>query len=102
MIVDKFLGVVVVDECLACDKVDDSLELVLGTDRKTDRNGICAELGVDLLDTGEEVGTYTVHLVDISDFRNAVLVSLTPDGLRLRLYAAYCTECGNGTVKDAE
>ena len=57
---------------------------------------------MDLLDTGEEVGTYTVHLVDISDFRNAVLVSLTPDGLRLRLYAAYCTECGNGTVKDAE
>ena len=31
-----------------------------------------------------------------------ILVSLTPYGLRLRLYAAYCTECRNGSVKYAQ
>ena len=31
-----------------------------------------------------------------------VLVSLTPYGLRLRLYAAYCAECRNSSVKYAQ
>ena len=55
-----------------------------------------------LLDACEEVGTDTVHLVDICNLWHAVLVCLTPYGLGLRLNAADSTESGDCSVKDAE
>ncbi|MNW70964.1 hypothetical protein D3C74_505270 [compost metagenome] len=44
-----------------------------------------------MLNAAQIVGTGTVHLVDERDTGNLVLVSLTPYGLRLWLYATYGT-----------
>ena len=43
-----------------------------------------------------------VHLVDEGDARNAVLVGLAPDRLRLRLDPADRAEDGDGPVEDAQ
>ena len=43
-----------------------------------------------------------VHLVDVGEARDGVLVGLTPDGLRLRLDAGDGVEDGDGAVEDAE
>ena len=49
-----------------------------------------------------EVGADPVHLVDEGDPRDAVLVGLAPDGLRLRLDAGDGVEDGDGAVEDAQ
>ena len=61
--------------------VDDALELVLSSDRETNRNSLGTEFGVDFLNASEEVSADTVHLVHVHDLRNAVLVRLTPNSL---------------------
>ena len=50
----------------------------------------------------EEVGTRAVHLVDISNTWNVVLVSLTPNGFRLRFNATNGAICSNGTIEHTE
>ena len=54
------------------------------------------------VDGVEEVGADAVELVDEGDARDVVVVSLTPDGLRLRLDAGDGVEDGDGTVEDAQ
>jgi hypothetical protein len=44
----------------------------------------------------------TIHLVDECNARHAVLICLTPYGLRLRLYASDGAEKRNSSVKDAK
>ena len=46
--------------------------------------------------------TYKINLIDIAQTGNTVLAGLMPNGLRLRLNAAYCTEHCNRTVQNAE
>lgn len=48
----------------------------------------------------EEVRAVAVHLVDVSDTGNAVLVRLTPDGFGLRLNAAACAEHRDRAVEN--
>src|SRR5262249_28590558 len=50
----------------------------------------------------EEVGTCPVHLVDVGEAGNPVLVCLAPDGLRLGLDPGDRVEDGHGAVEDAQ
>ncbi len=83
-------------------KVDQTLELVLGTDRQHHRQRRSAEVLLDLSAYGEEVGARAVHLVDVADAGNVVLVGLAPYGLGLGLHAAYGTERGDRTVQHTQ
>jgi hypothetical protein len=66
------------------------------------RRRVGAQLAANLGDDGVEIGAHAVHLVDEGQPRHAVLVRLSPDGLRLRLHTADCTEHADGTVEHAE
>src|SRR5688572_18809938 len=50
----------------------------------------------------EEVGPRAVHLVDVGDPRDLVLVGLTPNRLGLRLYAGDRVEQRDGAVQDPQ
>ena len=95
------LVVVVIDRIIIY-KVYQSFELVLGTDRQDDRKGRSTEVLLDLCADCQEIGARTVHLVDVADTGDIVLVRLAPYGLRLGLYAAYGAERRNGAVQHAE
>ena len=95
-------GLVLEDEGLHLHEVDDALELVFGSDRELQGNGVLAELGADLVDHGLEVRADAVHLVDEGDAGNAVLVGLAPHGLGLRLDAADGAEDADRAVEDAQ
>ena len=71
-------GLVLEDEGLHLHEVDDAFELILGADRKLERDCVLSELLADLIDHGHEVRADAIHLVDESDARNAVLVGLAP------------------------
>ena len=49
-----------------------------------------------------EIGAHNVHLVDIDHTGDMVMVSLTPNGLGLRLDAALCAQDGNASVEHAQ
>ena len=83
-------------------EVDDAGELVLGANRQLNRDRIAAELRDDLLEGALEVRADAVHLVDEADPRDAILVGLTPDGLRLRLDAGDRVEHRDGAVEHAQ
>ena len=90
------------DEGLVLDQVDDADELGLLADRDLDRERVGAEAVPHRLDRLEEVGSGAVHLVDVGDPRNVVLVGLAPDGLGLRLDAGHGVEQRDRAVQDAE
>ena len=73
--------VVLVDDRVVFDQVDDPEEVGLGADRQLDRDRVRAEAVDHRLDAAVEVGADAIHLVDVGDARDVVLVSLTPDGL---------------------
>ncbi len=83
-------------------EVDDAPELGLAADRHLQRHGPGAEALDHHVDAAEEVGADAVHLVDVADARDAVLVGLAPDGLGLRLDAAHRAEQGDGAVEHAQ
>ena len=90
------------DQGLHLDQVDDAEELGLLADRELDRQRVGAEPVLHRLDRVEEVGPGAVHLVDVGDPRDLVLVGLAPDRLRLRLDAGDGVEDRDGAVEDAE
>ena len=69
--------------------VEPQSETVFAADGQLDRDRIAFELGLDLRERSLEIGADAVHLVDEADPRHAVFISLTPDGLRLRLHAGH-------------
>ena len=81
------------------DQVDDALEVVLGTDRQLDDQGLGAEAVFDGLHGEVEVRAQLVHLVDEADPRHVVLVGLTPHLLGLGLDALFAVEHRNGAVE---
>ena len=83
-------------------QINYTLERLLCSDRNLDWARLCTKHFLDLANNVKEVRTRTVHLVDVADTRYAVLVSLTPYGFRLRLYATYCAERSHSTVKDTK
>ena len=74
------------------DEVDNAHERVGGADRKLDSDRGSLKVRTHHIHDVEEVRAVAVHLVDVSDTGNAVLVRLTPDGFGLRLNAAACAE----------
>ena len=49
-----------------------------------------------------KVRAHDVHFVDIDHSGNAILISLTPNGFRLRFNTALCAENGHRTVQYAQ
>ena len=83
-------------------QVDDSAEVAFYADRQLDRNGICMEAILHHLDNTIEVRTHNIHFVDISHTRHSVLISLSPNGFRLRFNASLGAKYGYRTVQHAQ
>ena len=94
--------IVVVDLSVHIDQVDDTAEGILLTDGQLDGHAVGVQTIVQHLDAAEEVSTHGVHLVDVHHTGDFVLISLTPDGLRLRLDTALSSQNGHRTVQDAQ
>ena len=94
--------VVVVDLSVHIDQVNDTAEGILLTDGQLDCHAVCVQTIVQHLDAAEEVSTHGIHLVDVHHAGDLVLVSLTPDGLRLRLDTALSSQNGHRTVQHAQ
>ena len=84
------------------DQVDHALEVFALADRDEEGVGVALELLADVVDGAEVIGTGAVHLVDEGDARDAVLVHLAPDGLRLGLHAGDGAENGDRAIEHAE
>ena len=84
--------VVCINVSLHFNKVNDTLEIVFCTDRELNRNGITLESILHHVNNTIEVGTHDVHLIYISHTGYLVVISLTPNGLRLGLNTALSTE----------
>ncbi len=95
-------GNVVPDVSLHTNQIDNASEVVLSADRQLHDKRGRAQLGFDGVDGVVEVSAELIHLVDEADTRNAVLVSLTPHGLGLRLHTFLAVEHGNGTIEHAQ
>ena len=102
LILELRAELVLPDERLVLDQVNDADETVLGADRKLDRQRVSPETVAHRLDGLVEVGADAVHLVDVGDPRDLVLVGLSPDGLGLRLDSGDRVEKGDGAVEDAQ
>src|SRR2546430_17066776 len=96
------LGWVLVVDRICLYKVGQPDDLFFRADRELDGDGIGLELGDDLIEGALEVRADAVHLVDEADPRDAVLVGLAPDGLRLRLDAGARVEHGDRAVEHAQ
>ena len=94
--------IVVVDLSVHIDQVNDTTEGILLTDGQLDGHAVGVQTIVQHLDAAEEVSTHGVHLVDVHHTGDFVLISLTPDGLRLRLDTALSSQNGHRTVQDAQ
>ncbi len=94
--------VVLVDDRVHRNEVDHAGELSLGADRELDRHRMGAEPVDHRLHALSEVGADAVHLVDVGDPRDAVLVGLAPDRLGLRLDAGDRVEQRDRAVEDAQ
>ena len=94
--------VIVVDLSVHIDQVNDTTEGILLTDGQLDGHAVGVQTIMQHLDAAEEVSTHGVHLVDVHHTGDLVLVSLTPDGLRLRLDTALSSQNGHRTVQNAQ
>ena len=99
---DVIAHIIVVDVSLHVDQVNDTFEGVFLADRQLDGHTVGMQAVMQHLHAAEEIGTHGIHLVDVNHAGNLVLVSLTPDGLRLRLNAALGSQNGHRTVQDAQ
>ncbi|GJC84417.1 hypothetical protein ColLi_07255 [Colletotrichum liriopes] len=87
---------------LLLNQVDDTLELVLGSDGDLDGGGGDLELLVDLFDGLPGVGTHAVHLVHETDAGDVVALHLTVDGDGLTLDAGDGAQDHDGAVEDTQ
>ena len=83
-------------------QVDHANELVFGTDGQLDGDGSGVKSLLDLVHYLKEIGACAVHLVDVADAGDVVLVGLMPHGFRLRLDTADGAEDGDGAIEDAQ
>ena len=99
---DRVGRLVAEDQRLLLEQVDHALEAALDADRDLDRHRVGAQALDDHLEVRSKFGADAVHLVDEADARDAVLVGLAPDRLRLRLDARDGIEDDHATVQDAQ
>ena len=84
------------------DKVYQTFERFLSTDRHNDRTRISTQNVLHLTNNLKEVGTRTVHFVNVCDTRYVIFISLTPNSFRLRFNATNCTISSNSAVKNTQ
>src|ERR1017187_984618 len=90
------------EDRLHLNEINTTFEISFLADRNLDRHGVGCEPLAHLRHGGFEVRTGAVHLIDESDPRNLVLVSLSPHGFRLRLNTADRAEHGTSAVEHAQ
>ena len=93
---------VVPENSLHLDKVNNTLEVFLCTDRNLYWYWVSAQNILHLLYSLKEVSTRTVHLVNITDTWYIILVGLAPNSLRLRLHTVCSRISSDSTIEDAE
>ena len=99
-IIDQFgFFRIVVNDSPIIYKVYQAGKFVFRADGQYDGHRGGAEALLDLSADSQEVGSGTVHLVDVTQAGYAVLVGLTPYGLGLGLNAAHGAERRNGAVQ---
>ena len=94
--------IVVVDLSVHVNEVNDTAEGILLTDRQLDGHAVGVQTIMQHLDAAEEVSTHGVHLVDVHHTGDFVFISLTPNGLRLRLDTTLCGQNGHRTVQNTQ
>ena len=94
--------VVIIDVGLHFDQVYYAAEIGFLAYRQLDGHRVCLEAVVHHVDHVVEVRAHDVHLVDVDDTRDVVVVGLTPNGLALRLDAALGAENRNAAVQDTQ
>ena len=99
---DIFSKVIVVHIGLHLYQVDNTLKGILDADGQLDWNGVALQTVTHHAHNIVEVRAHNVHLVYKSHSRHMVFVSLAPNGLRLRLYAALGAKNGYRTVQHAQ
>src|SRR5579864_1917649 len=77
------------------DEIDDPDEIIFAAERKLEGNGVCTEALTNRADDVVKIRSGSVHLIDETDARHAVLVGLPPHGFRLRLHAGDGIEHAN-------
>ena len=92
----------VVVERLHREKIDDSLEIGLFSDRQRDGDCVCVQSFAHHFDSVEEVRTVDVHFVDESDSRHFIRVCLTPHVFGLRFDAALGAEHRDRSVENSQ
>ena len=93
--------IVVINLCLHCEKVDNALKGIFLTDRQLKRDSLALKSVLHHLYNVVKVSAHDVHLVDERHSRNAVSVSLAPNGLRLGLNTALSAENRYASVKNS-
>src|SRR5262249_47721541 len=96
------LRLVVPDQALHRDDVDDAFELIFLSDGNLESDRICTETGNDRVKRTLERSASAIEFVNKANSRNAVFVSLTPDGFRLRLDTGDAVEYSDCAVKNAQ
>ncbi len=99
---DVLAQIIVVDIRLHFEQVDDALEIVLSADRQLYRNGVALKSFVKHVQYVIEISTHDIHLIDVYHSWYLIVISLTPNGLSLRLNAALCTKNGNRAVENSQ
>ena len=90
------------DDGLHLDQVDDADKLRFLADGDLNRDGPCIEALADGVDGMLEISTHLVDLVDETNSRDAVFISLAPDFFRLRLHAMNGVEYSDSAVEHAQ
>ena len=96
---DILSKVIIVYISLHFEQIDDTLEVVLSTDRELDRNGITMKSLMEHIQNVVEVCTHDIHLVDIYHSWYLIVISLSPNCFSLRLNTTLSTKNCYRTVE---
>ena len=94
--------VVIINVGIHLHQINDAAEIALGADGQLDGHSVGLQALVDHVQNTVEVSAHDVHLIDIDHPGDLVVVSLTPNGLRLRLNAALGAHDGHRAVQHAQ
>src|SRR5471030_140596 len=72
-------------------QVNNTGEFLFSADSQLQRNRICTQTFLNLINNFQEVSTHTVHFINERDTWNFIFVCLTPYGFRLWLNTTNCT-----------
>src|SRR5260370_8297983 len=84
------------------DETDHADEAIFLAEGELQRNGVGTEALAHGADTVVEIGADAVHLVHKLNARHAILISLSPHRLGLRLYAGHRIENGHSAIQHAK